>query len=739
MTKSKKWISSLLISFSVLFVLSGCSANRATINWYDFGAEYHAIESAVIAENQTYSLIWDKETACVTLADKKGNYLWSNIPTDAKDVTTHPQVYSPILVEYIEKETLNSNKADSYTACIKKDAFAAERIDNGIQVTYYFEDIAISIPVKYVLREDSIQVSIDPSQIGEDEQLCANVSLLPFMCAVNNTLETKESYLFVPSGSGALVYPKIIGEGITSFISEAVYGADAQSAEYPATEKETVHLPVYGVKNDKHGMCAIIENSAETAEITTNIGSSTYGYSSVYATFDIRGSQISTAQYMGGFSSEKVLFESTKVENEIVVGFYPLTEEKANYEGMAKCYQNYLIEQQGMTSKQEDTLLNLKIIGGVKTKKFLFGVPYTSLMPVTEFEDVNSISTDIQKYYSGKTNINLIGFGQSGLNIEKVAGGVAYNTKFGSIKELRELQENEDVSLYFDFDILRFSKGGKGVNLFNGMAKSAVGGKNLIRYTNIPFSEIDWTKTGHYMVRRDALASVSNKILKEVEDWNLGGISYGSLTEICYSDYTDAQYCAKSNFGMQTKEIIERTQAEGYKVAANGANDYAAYTSDQIYDTPTESSGYQVFDCDIPFYQLVFKGYTPMSVKSMNFATNHRDTLLKAVESGCGLTYTLIANYDTDILTSDPNAFYSAVYEDNADVIKEDIKQYQSVFDAVSNETIAEHNLLSDTLRQTVYANGVTVFVNYADVDVVLYDGSIVSAKGFLMKGVEAQ
>lgn len=739
MMKSKKWISSLLVFLSALFVLSGCSANRATINWYDFGAEYHAIESAVVAENQTYSLLWDKETACVTLADKKGNYLWSNIPTDAKDVTTHPQVYSPLLVEYIEKETLNSNKADSYTACIKKDAFTAEKIDNGIQVTYYFEDIAISIPVKYVLREDSIRVSIDPSQIGEDEQLCANISLLPFMCAVNNSLETKESYLFVPSGSGALVYPKVIGEGITSIISESVYGADAQGAEYPVTDKETVHLPIYGVKNDKYGMCAIIENATETAEITTNIGSSTYGYSSVYATFDIRGSQISTAKYMSGFSSEKVLFESTKVENEIVVGFYPLSEEKANYEGMAKCYQNYLIEQQGMTSKQDDTLLNLKFIGGVKTKKFLLGVPYTSLMPVTEFEDVHSISTDMQKYYSGKTNINLIGFGQSGLNIEKIAGGIAYNSKFGSIKELKELQENENISLYFDFDILRFSKSGKGVNLFNGMAKSAIGGKNMIRYTNIPFSEVDWTRTGHYLVRRDVLSTVSDKILKEVEDWNLDGISYGSLTEISYSDYTDKQYSAKSNFGLQTKEIIEQSQAKGYKVAANGANDYAAYTSDQIYDAPTESSGYQVFDCDIPFYQLVFKGYIPMSVKSINFAMDRREALLKAAESGCGLTYTLIENYNTDILTSDPNAFYGAVYEDNVEDIKEDIEQYQAAFDAVSNQAIVEHNLLSDTLRQTVYSNGVTIYVNYADSDSVLNDGSIVPAKSFVMKGGEAQ
>ncbi len=738
MKKISLFLICLLISLSSLFTLSGC-VEQVEVNWYDFQAKFNSVGSCVVAENNKYSLKWNNETACVSLLDKVTGNEWSNIPENASEVTTQPQVYSPIIVEYIDNEKMDLGTVPAYTSSIKGHTFSAEKTENGIKVTYYFENIAISVPVKYTLRNDSLYVSVDPAEIGEDTNVCCSISILPFMCSVNNNKQTKDDYLFVPSGSGAIVYPKIIGEGITSVITEEMYGEQMQVNNYAATNKESMNLPVYGVKNGNYGICAIIEKSAEAAKITTNIGSSTMGYSAVYASFNIRGFQVSSATYMKNMKSQKSLFAKQKTKEEIAVAFYPLNDDKASYSGMADCYRDYLIKEKNLTAKSEDTLLNVKYIGGVETKRFVFGIPYYSLMCTTKFDDVESITKDIQTYYKGTSNINLIGFGESGLDIGKIAGGMDYNSKFGSLNQLKSICNIKKTTLYFDFDLIRYNESGQGINTFTDIAKTAIGEKFEKLYTSIQYSDYIEGGKKYYALARGQLSGVSDKLLKKIDKWKIGGVSYSTLSKLTYSDYSNVKYYSKLGMDEQVSEIFKKAKKQGYKVSASNANDYAAVCANHIYDVPTQSSIYQVYDCDVPFYQIVFKGYVSMSVSSLNFSADSKDQLLKAIETGCGLTYTLIDSYDTDLLQSDENTFYAAVYEDNKENIKSDIKMYQPLFDKIANASIVKHTLISDDLHQTVFNNGVTVFVNYGDKDATLPNGEQISAQGFFAEGVAKQ
>lgn len=724
----------LLMCLIIALSLAGCGVENAQITWYDFGAEYSAIDSCTVAQNANYSLIWDKDTYTVTLYDKKNDVSYSNVPQDAADNTTQPNVYAAVAVSYIEGDTLNTSTANSHTSAVKKNAISAEKVENGIKVTYYLENVAISVPVTYTLREDSVRVSVDPAEIGEDEQLCYKVTLMPFLCSVNNNSASGDNYLFVPSGSGALIYPKTTSTGITQTVSEQIYGDDLlMTSGAQPTSKESVHLPVYGAKNGNSAVCAIVESADTTAEITTNVGSAIYGYSAVYSSFYIRGSQVSTATYMGGMGLKKTLFCAGKTEEEIAVGFYPLYGEDASYSGMAKTYQNYLIDKKGLTADKNDTLLNAEIIGGVNTKKFAFGVPYSSLSVLSDFEDVVKIAEELGEISSDNINIKLRGFGQSGLDIGKIGGAFKYNSKFGSVKKLADIADS--TSLYFDFDILRFEEAGNGANKFNGVARTAVGEKANKRYSTIALSENDWTSSLYSLVRRDKLEDLGAKAVKKADKWNIGGISFDTLTSSSYSDYSSAEYYAKQNFDTQTQDILAAAKESDLKIAASGTNAYAAIVSDHIYNTPTRSSGYQVYDVDVPFYQMVFKGYSSMSVKSLNLSENYNKTFLKAVETGTGLSYSLIDEYNPDLISAGQNIFYSTVYEDNSENIAADVEKYEKLFESVKNVPIESHRILGQDLYETVFENGVTVYVNYGDADMNA-DGTVVPAGGFSVKGV---
>lgn len=723
-------IISFLLSVISLVTLAGCGVQNAQINWYDFNAKYSYLENCKVAENDKYQLLWDSETASITIYDKKHDKFYSNIPQNVADTTTQPTVYSAVSVSYIEGATLNTNSADSFSASSKKKSFTAKRIDNGIKVTYYFEKIAISVPVSYTLRDNCINVSIDPAEIGEDEQLCYKITLMPFMCSVLNTDSKDGHYLFVPSGSGALIYPKQTGEGITSIISNSIYGDNEQNIV--PTQTQDVRLPIYGVKNDDTGVFAIISGAEDTAEITTNVGSSTYGYSSVYSTFKIRGSQLTSTTGIKG-NGEKTLFCKGKTSDIISVDFYPLYGDEANYNGMAKIYRNYLSAKKGLKKKNDDTLLNIKFIGGVQTTRFIFGTPYKSLLVLTDFSDVDTITNELYEKYKTKININLLGFGKTGMDLSEVAGNSTYNKKFGSIKKLSDLKDNKDISVYFNFDVLRFEKYGNSVNVFNGAARSAIGAKNAMRYSKVAIPEIDWSESVYRMVRRGLVDKISDKCINKTVKWNVDGISLNTLTEMSYSDYSDAEYYAKSNTTKQSTGILNRAKARKLKIAASGTNAYAAVCADQIFDTPFRSSQYQVYDTDIPFYQMVFKGYVPMSTQSLNILESHDTALLKAIETGIGLQYTLISDYQTDLIDSKQNYYYSSKYDDNKSVIMSDIKSYSSIFKKVSNVGISNHYILGDKVNMTEFENGIKVVVNYSDKDFESEYGTV-PTNGFLIK-----
>lgn len=703
----------LILCVSILFSLLGCSnQNNGITMWYDFNAEYKSVNNGVVAENLTYSLLWDSENGSVSLYDKIHDHYYSNTPENANEYTNQPIVYSPIVVRYIESDTLNTSNVSAYAHSIKTKDFSAEIIENGIKVTYYFEKIGVSVPVNYILREDSLQVLIDPAEIAEDINYCYSIDLMPFYCSVLNTDNTGNSYLFVPSGSGALIYPKILGDSITSIISNEVYGRDDVLQDDSSTETENIYLPVYGAKNGDRAVCAIIESASETATITTNVGSSTYGYSAVYSSFYVRGSEVYTTTLMGELASKKTLFCKEKTSECFSVGFYPLQGENADYVGMSKVYQKYLIRNKELKKANKDSQLNLNYIGGIMSKTFFAGIPYDELTVLTDFSDVKNSLQEIMKTYNGKINVKLSGFGSTGCEIGEIGGAFKYNKKFGNIDNLADYANSNGINVFFNFDILHFAESGSGISSFNDVALSAVGSKNPKRHYTVALHETDWLGSRFWVVSRGKLNELASQAINQSVKWSMSGLSLDTLTYRTYSDYSSNKYYAKSGFANQVRSIISEAEKNGLKFASTGGNSFAAGLSDHVFNAPTKSSKYNIFDADIPFYQLVFKGYISLSVYPINLAEDADIAFLKAVETGMGLGYTLIAFHDTDVFNTKQNIFYSSVFDDNKQDIVYRTSLYKDLFDKISNNCIADFEIRGD-LHITTFENGIRVYTNF--------------------------
>ena len=746
MQKFKRIISSVLslLLCSVFLLMGvGCNERSAAELAYSLPQEFEIISTTSVAENSNFSLIWNEEKKCVILYDKIRDCEWSYIPQESLNTAydyanegnsknVHPRVKSPIIVHYYNSGNNQEDETNAFAMSINKGTYSVKAIENGLEMTCYFDDRFIAVPVEFKLNDKGLDISIDPTKIQETDTYCvASITLAPYFCSVSNANEQKDDhYLFVPSGSGAIVSPVVdtTREAATIF-SEYVYGQDANLTMFEnATVLETVRMPVYGAVNGDKGVLAIIKSGAESAKLNTTIGFKAMGYSNICPQFAVRGYQEVVKKLFTNTVTRTKLYADAFISEKIEVGFYPLYGEDASYVGMADTYRDYLKESNAVnTEKSNDSLLSVKLYGGVQTKEFHFGIPSTAMLPVTTLNQAYKIVKDVtERTQLNNINFNLVGFGDSGLDVGVVAGDCEINSEFGDEDDLKKIIKycNANGSnLFMNFDMIRFNASGNGVTTAFGKADAANGSYTELNFFDLNFRGPSATQDSYYLVARTEFSEVAANIKEVAKEWKLPGISLDTLTSISYSDYSDKQYYGRSNFDNQTAAILNAYKNDGYRVAGSDANAFAAVLCSHVYDVPMQSSKYRILSHDVPFYQIVFKGLVSMSGNSLNLSTNEQTNFLKAVETGTGLTYSLIGEYDSNVITSAYNVFYGSVYWDDTinrgvrDSIVERVAEYRDYFESVNGATIVDHEIINENVRKTTFDNGVIVYVNYGDND----------------------
>lgn len=759
MKKSKRIISTalcLLLSLAFLLLTACGATERAAESAYTPLEDYELLKTTCVAENDRYSLIWNAEKICVILYDKVMDREWSYVPEESLNSNydysesgggdsqnTHPKVRSPIIVKYYNTSNFLVDETNAYAMSINKKTYTVKAIENGIEMTCYFPDRQLTVPVCFTLNDKGVDVSVDPTKIQENESYnIYAIQIAPFFCSVSNNDAGKEdNYLFIPTGSGAIVNPVMDDTREAAIIfEEQVYGADVNVTKFEdKTVEETVRFPVYGAVNGQEAVCAIIKSGAECAYLTGALAQKLTKYSYIASEFRIRGYQEVIQTLFTASVVKTRLFTDAFTPDKVEVGFYPLYGEDASYVGLANTYRDYLKETEAMSEdKSEDSLLNLKLIGGIETKEFNFGIPSTDMLVATNLKQAKAIIQDVKTRTGLENfNVNLVGFGKSGNDIGVVAGDYSIGKKFGDDDDLKDLIKYSNgvgANVYFNFDMVNFSTSGGGINTTFGKADAANGSFTEQNYFTLNLRNKDSKLRSYYLVSRTKLSEVATNIKETAAEWNLPGISLDTLTSVSYSDYAKREYYARANFEDQAAAIINGYKNSGYKVAGSDANAFAAVGCSHVYDVPMQSSKYRYYTADIPFYQIVFKGYVSMSGTSINLSTDKNINLLKAVETGSGLTYTLISEYDVNLITSAQNVFYGSVYWDKtiergiATDIQATVDAYKDFFESVNGEKIVGHKLITEDVRLTIFSNGVAVYVNYGDTDYT--EGDITVAAG---------
>lgn len=733
--KLKRSVLILLASLIAVFS-AGCGEEQAAPVAYK---AYKAVaaKSGVVASNEKYQLLWDDNAKCVLLNDTATGKVWSSIPYDfymqeEKKGTAMVQLSSPLIIEYFETASFQVKSAAAYPECISYNTVLAQKIKNGVRITYYFERLEISVPVDYILNENGLEARLRVNEIGENKNLVTKVSLLPYFAS---TAPSEESYLVVPSGSGALMYTDECKRNTRTFSSE-VYGDDLNSNENERlSESEAVRLPFFGVKDGEDAMCVILGEGGETASVDATAGNSEIGYSAVYATWRIRGYDYVTTQNMHGITSVVVQYPYERLDIEYCSAQYiPLNGSNAGYLEIAETYRETALKQ---SSAKNEPMLYVKMLGAVQQKKLILGVPTAELRTLTTVRQTEEIINELSESVGNSMAVQLMGYGSSGLDIGEIGGGFKLAGKLGSRKEYKALSEslkNKGIGLYFDFDMVRFSGSGSGASYYSDSARTA----NRLALTKNEYYIDTFNKNtdiSYRLLSRSKLDGMTEKLLDAADSYGMTGVSLKTLSSSAYSDYADTATFAKNGMAEQVGKIISSLSENKIGFSADSANSYAAATADCIFSAPLFSDSSDALDVSIPLYQMVYKGYVPLSGGAVNLATDPQKAFLQSVSTGSGLCWSICAEGGKGSGDNYANAGYYSEYG----LVKDDIEKYvgraSELLKAVEGCTIVGYEIVSEDVRVTEFSNGVTVTVNFSDEEYKTENGSI-AAEDFTVSGV---
>lgn len=596
------------------------------------------------------------------------------------------------------------------------------------------------IPMTYSLEEDGLKVSIDPNEIvyNTNQYEIFNLEVLKYFGA--GTMD-EEGYLVVPDGPGAIINFNNGKVQQKDPVRINMYGEDVGDKDPKAAKTEQGYLPVWGIKKESSSLFTVIESGSAVATIVADVSRQTgstvnpvnYVYSQ-YKLVDFEEMELFGANY------KLRSYQLHRSSSPINIKYSILDSEKHDYPEMAAYYREYLIKK-GMLKDQtakENIPFNLELEGAITDYTAFLGVSYKYLNPLTTFEQAQEILDQLLEKGVANINVKYRGWANGGMtntiykniNILSCLGGKK------SFNDLMAYAKEKGINIFPETELLLVYED----KLFDGFSRNKDGSRNIARdiayqYQYNLMTQTDPVRRANILRPRE-LRKTTDKLINSIKKLNLDAVDLGAISYILNGDYNVNDFYDRTKIEALYNEVYKKFNDAGIKLAVQGANVYALQAANTMFNLPNLSSEYYVTDATIPFYQMVIHGLIPYSGEAINQSGDPQTSYLNAIEFGAGLFFRWM--YAENSAMKDiyfENLFslnYSAWINDAATMYE----RYNRELGHTASMKMVDHDRISATLSRTVYEDGTTVYVNYADTSVT-YNGITINAKDYkVIKGV---
>lgn len=707
-----------------------------------------AVEKDIYAQNDNFVLYVNQKQATFSVENKQTGNVWhSNPDVEYKDAMTDKQM-SLIRVKYASSLTNEKAESNSYFGSVKNGTTTIKRIKGGgVIFEFRFEQIGIVVPIQVMLRNNGIEISLINAQVkdmmdSEKGNYLTSVDVAPYFGLP--TMED-DGYMFVPDGSGAIIDWNNVA--MTSGIyRKPVYGRDvAVSLKDARHDADSVRLPVFGMQHtvnnaegeqtaDRIGYTAVITSGASRAMLNAELGFGPNIYNRLYTEFIYRESAELLVEKTNKISN---FVEQSHTVTPVQSVRYMLMEgQDLDYMDMADAYRDYLTNDCGIksTAKANSAPMVVELCGGVMKQQFVLGFPVDKVVPLTSFEDAQNI---VKKLKSSGINEIIINYTQwqkdatgAGMQTSLKAEGELGGNK--GLKALISLCKEENISIFLDVNTTNMAKNTWGFSTRTDSTASLRMDPSLQYYYNPNTGKAD-TLNPWFLLRPSKMLEVAKKLVGSSDKFDVTGLSSTVLGSTIYSDF--AKDPVTRDYAERIwDDTMESLAGKTGQFLVNGGNAYSFDEATFIAGAPSSTSKYLNHSYSVPFYQIVMHGLIAMSTEAVNMSSDTREALLFAVETGSNLKWDWTARNQDELVETSFNHMISTDYEKWVDLAVDQYKEIQGFLKSVSDQSIVNHQRISDDLVKVTWSNDVVVYVNYGDAQVEC-DGVTIGAQNFVVKG----
>lgn len=693
----------------------------------------HAAESIdghnFVAENARYALYMKEEDLSVIVADKQtGAYMESAI---SHDDGNNNNIWLGAMKSAVVLTMINQSDDTKQADLLNDDVTKTiTYTSNGFTAELYWNTYKLGMKLEVSLEEDGLVARIPDDSIREDGEAyqIGTISIYPFMgCSY---LDDKEGYLFIPDGNGALIYLDDKEGRFNSGYTAMIYGTDVGFQENVVesllwgrhqmiNDAQKVMAPVYGIAHtdDRIAYLAVVEEGAMRAMIEADPNGVSVDYNRVFAKFVERRlytQPTSNNSSSGSFKKP----EDSRSHSDLQIRFMFLSEDEADYCGMANAYRDYLMSR-GLLRTAEDSYRTRLDFLGTERENWVIG---TSSVVMTTVDDIREIYGDLEN--AGVTSIFTVykGWQKGGLyNVPiskyKADGGIGGTS---ALTGLIEDAAADGIQIYLYNDAMRINPDEQNATF------------NVIKMINKRrFSED--THMDVYEEMMYLTPARSGKLLdkfaesylkKGVDTICLAGVS-NTLFSYNYSGEFYTRYDCGESYESMVRELDEQAALVLEQPFA-----YLWQYTDAYLDMPLYTSSYIFEDESVPFLSIVFKGVIPVYSEYVNFEANKQEFFLKMVETGTYPSFYITKESSAELIYTNSCDIYSSEYSVYRDTIIEYTSELQALNAKVAGAHIVGHEIMDNGVTKVTYDNGVMVYVNYSSTAQTV-DGTTVEAMSY--------
>jgi hypothetical protein len=415
------------------------------------------------------------------------------------------------------------------------------------------------------------------------------------------------------------------------------------------------------------------------------------------------------------------LYEPNLAGGDRQVRYYFLTEENADYVGIATRYRDFLIEERGAQRIGDDApLMSLDFFMGIERRTWFL----RDLIEMTTFADVQEILADLDSAAVTRLDVTVDGWNKAGSQ-SRYPQRLPVESQFGGADGLRALADDVHARgqrLFLTDNYIIVLPEGRGAFPYSDAMRGVDG---------LPIRQ-----GGFFLLNPQvALRKFAANDIPKMVDLGADGLRLDYFATLAVPDTNDRYPLSRESFAASWMQIADLAREQFGTVVMSGGNTYAILYADRLDWVRMDSTHYDLFDETIPLYQIVVHGLVSYDGEAYNLMNDGQRTFLHRIEYGAIPHFVLTRENSALLYRTFANEHWSTQYDFWRDEV---IRQYQAMekLAPLVDQFIADHARLAEGVYQTTYEDGTRVVVNYNEQPVMLESVTVPSLDFIVLPGL---